>query len=100
MNTIYLQTRSWITDALGIPGSMPYTVKKEIEAGATLLTVFTDLAGKYPEFKKRVFNPETGQLSDQVMLLFNQALTRFDQVKASPLRDKDAVSLVPVIFGG
>jgi molybdopterin converting factor small subunit len=100
LNTIYLQTFSWINDALGIRGNTSHTVVKKVAAGATLLTVFADLARDYPEFKKLVYNPDSGQLSDQVLLLINQNLSRFDQVKASPLNDKDAISLVPVIFGG
>jgi hypothetical protein len=98
--TIYLQTRSWITDALGAPGNQTYAVEKKVESGSTLLSLLTGLANNYPEFKERVFNPETGQLSDQVLLLINDSLVRFDQVKSSPLHDKEAISLVPVIFGG
>jgi molybdopterin converting factor small subunit len=100
VNTIYLQTFSWITDALGISGNVSHIVEKKVEADATLSTVFNDLAQAYPEFKKLVYDPDSGKLSDKVMLIINQRLARFDQVKASPLKDKDEISLVPVYVGG
>jgi len=100
VNTLYLQTYSWISDILGVHGNAYHIFEKKVEPGTTLVVVFNDLAREYPEFKKMVYNPETGKLSDQVLLLINQKLARLDQLKASPLNDKDAISLMPVIFGG
>jgi len=100
LNTIYLQTSSWITDTLGVRGSTFYTFEKKVEAGTTLLKLFSDLARDYPEFKKLVFNPDSGKISDQVLLLMNQNLSRFEQVRTLSLNDKDAISLIPIIFGG
>jgi molybdopterin converting factor small subunit len=89
-----------MADALGIQDNKFRTVEKQVEVGATLFTVFTDLARDYPEFKKKVYNPETGKISDQFLLLFNESLAQFNQVKSTPLNDKDTISLIPIICGG
>lgn len=100
MNTIYLQTRSWITDTLGIPGHSTYIIERKIEAGTTLLNVLSDLAKGYAEFKRMIFNPETGKINDQILIIINQNLVKFNQVKDTPLKDKDVIDLAPVYFGG
>ena len=101
MNTIYLQTFSWITDALGIRGNNSYTFEKKVEAGTTLLTVFTDLARDYPEFREKVYNPETGKLSRirSYYLLTRDwpSLIRLNHLHSMI---KMTISLVPVIIGG
>ena len=100
INTIHLQTYSWITKTLGIQDSISHTFEKKVEAGTSLSAIFSDMAREYPEFGKAVFNSDTGILSDQVVLIINQRLARFDQVKATPLNDKDEISLVPIFIGG
>ena len=100
INTVFMQTFSWVSDSLGFHGVGFHSFEKKVETGATLLTLLKDLAKDYPDFKKMVFDPESSQLSDQVSLLLNQSLARFERVKDIPLKDKDVISLVPVLYGG
>jgi hypothetical protein len=80
-NTVKLQTYSWISSVLGMPESSNGVLEKEIEDGATLASIFTELARAYPEFRKLIFDPDKGQLSDQVLVIFNDRLLQLKDLK-------------------
>jgi hypothetical protein len=100
MYNVYLLTLSWVSDTLGSHGNNSCTFEKRVEAGATLETFFNSLADDNPEFAKLVYNPKTGKFNNQVFLLINDLIVRFDEVKTAPLKDKDYITLVPIIYGG
>jgi molybdopterin converting factor small subunit len=100
MNTIKLQAYAWISGAMGTADNQNQTMKKQINQGVTLFDLFSDLAGQYPDFCQKVFDPKTGQISDQVMIIVNGRLIQAKDFKATVMNDKDAIILSPVLVGG
>jgi hypothetical protein len=100
MNTIKLQAYAWISAAMGTADNQNLTLKKEINDGATLFDFFSTLAGQYPDFCEKIFNPQTGQISDQVMVISNGRLIQAVDFKITLMKDKDTVILSPVLVGG
>jgi hypothetical protein len=100
VNTILIQSYSWISNTLGIAETTTHQLKKKVKEGTTLVELLAELANVYPDFRKMVFNPETNQLSEQVLIIFNNRLIQYSEIQSIVLKDKDHVTLAPVIFGG
>jgi molybdopterin converting factor small subunit len=100
MNTVRLQSYSWISNTLGIEETSTHQLREKVKEGTTLVAFLAELAGKFPEFRKMVFNPETGQLSEQVLIILNNRLIQYSEIQSIVLKDKDHITLAPVIFGG
>jgi molybdopterin converting factor small subunit len=100
LNTVKLQAYSWISTAISDSGAATQTLRKQVKPGITLYELLAELADQFPEFRKQVFNPETGQLSDQVMIIFNSRLVQVDGLKTTIINDKDSIALSPVLVGG
>jgi hypothetical protein len=100
MNTVRLQSYSWISNTLGLAESSSQQLRKKVKEGTTLVALLGELANNYPEFRKMVFNPETNQLSEQVLIILNNRLLQYGEITSIVLKDKDNITLAPVIFGG
>jgi molybdopterin converting factor small subunit len=100
MNTVKLQSYSWISNTLGISDNKSNILKKKVKAGSTLGALLTELANSYPEFRKMVFSPDTGKMSDQVLVIINNRLVQYGEIMETKISDKDTIVLAPVIFGG
>ena len=99
-NTVKIQTYSWISSALGMPENSNGVIEKEIEDGTTLDSIFTELAGAHPEFRKLIFDPDKGQLSDQVLVIFNDRLLQLKDLKETRISPRDRVVISPILAGG
>jgi molybdopterin converting factor small subunit len=100
MISIKLQAFAWISSAMGTAVNQNQTSKKQLQEGATLFDLFTQIAAEFPEFKEKVFDPQSGQISDQVMIIANGRLIQVKDFKSTVLKDKDTVVLSPVLVGG
>jgi len=100
MGTVQLKILPWIANMLNIPGSSWLTLEKEIREGATIGDLLSDFASSYTDFRKVVFNPDTGIISGQVMIIINGNLLRFPDVTEAKLSDGDSIILLPVYSGG
>jgi hypothetical protein len=100
MNTIKLQAYAWISGTMGTADNQNQTLKIQLEEGATLFDLFSRVAGQHPEFKEKIFDPQTGQISDQVMIIANGKLIQVKEFNFTILKDKDTVVLSPVLVGG
>ena len=98
--TLKLQTYSWISDTFGSTDKPNRTLKRRVKPGTTIYALFTELADKYPEFRKNIFDPNTGRLNDQVMVIINSRLVQGADMKDVEIRDKDNIILSPVLVGG
>jgi molybdopterin converting factor small subunit len=100
MNTIKLQAYAWISGSMGTADNQNQTLKKQLKEGSTLFDLFSDIAGQYPDFCQKVFDPKSGQVSDQVMIIMNGRLIQVKELKSTVMNDKDTVILSPVLVGG
>ncbi len=74
--------------------------EKNIGEGATIRDLLAELASGHTDFGKAVFNPETGKLSNQVMLILNDSFLHFSDVTEIKLNDGDSIVMIPVYDGG
>jgi len=69
-----------------------------VEAG-TVDGALDALTGRYPDLKKHLYNDE-GKLRHFVNIYVNDEDIRYTEKGATPIKDGDALSIVPSIAGG
>ena len=72
----------------------------EIGKGTTVRDLLADLAFRHPDFRKMVFNPDIGKVSDQVMVFLNDNLLQEPGVTKTNLSDGDSIMFLPMFAGG
>ena len=77
-----------------------FVLEKEIGIETTICNLLTDIALSNSEFRKVVFNPDTGTISDQINIILNQKLINFPRGMETKLSDGDVVTLLPMYSGG
>ncbi len=77
-----------------------FTLEKEIGEGATIGDLLADLAASYTDFRKVVFDSDTGKVSEQVNVFLNNNFLQGADVTETKLSDGDDVILLPVYSGG
>lgn len=97
---VEVQPYSWISSTLGGSDSVNAALNEEVKAGTSLRTLLIDLANRFPDFRKMVFDPETCKMSEQALVILNGKLVQYSEIDEIILNDKDNVTLAPVIFGG
>ncbi len=74
--------------------------QRKIEAtGATLRAVLTDLERRYPGVRQQVCD-ETGEVRSFINVFVNGTEIRQLQGLATPLAERDEVSIIPAMAGG
>ena len=68
-------------------------------SGATVKDLLGDLEQRYPGIKERICD-EAGKLRRFVNVFVNEEDIRFLQGDQTPVKDGDAVSIIPAIAGG
>lgn len=81
-------------------GSDWVILEKETGEWATIGDLLADLAFRHIDFRRTVFNPDTGEVSSQIMVALNGSLLQLSDVTTVKLKDGDTVVLVPVLYGG
>jgi len=81
-------------------GSDMFILEKEVGEGTTIGDLLAELASSYADFRKAVLNPDTGKLSDQIMIILNNSLLQGPDVTEDKLIDVDSVILIPMYTGG
>jgi molybdopterin converting factor small subunit len=78
-------------------------LEKDVAEGATIGDLLADLAvdltPKYSSFHDAVFDPDTREVSDQVIIILNENLMQFPYVTDAKLSNGDRVMLA-IVFGG
>jgi hypothetical protein len=100
MGKIKLTFSPWIARKMGAQGSDQFVLEKKIEEGAKIGDVFNELALDEPDFRKLVFNPEIGQVGDQIHVVLNGQLLTFTEAVETELHDGDLLFLITVSTGG
>ena len=74
--------------------------EKEIAEGATIGDLFSDIAFSDAEFRKVIFEPNTGKINDLVIVVLNNKLLLSSDIIKHDLKDEDILILLPVYMGG
>lgn len=75
-------------------------LEKEIEEGATIGSLLTDIAIGNADFRKGVFDPDVGQVNSLVNIFLNDSHLQFSGVAEVKLNDGDILMLLPLYAGG
>ena len=100
MSSVQLKITSALASVLRNQGSDRLILEKEIEEGATIGDLLADLAPNYSNFRNAVFDPDTREISDEVMIILNDSLLQFPDVAEAKLSNGDRVMLTLVLSGG
>ena len=100
MGKVRLKIPSSIADTLNEQLSNWFIFEKEIGEGATIGDLLADLAFSYADFRKVVFDPDEGKVSDRIMVFLNDSLLQNTDVTKIKLKDGDSVIFMPVYTGG
>ena len=77
-----------------------FTLEKEVREGTTIGDLLANLASIYTDFGKVIFNSDTGEVSDRIMVILNRKLLQGPDVEGVKLNNGDAVFLIPTYSGG
>ncbi|MBA7625009.1 hypothetical protein ES703_32430 [subsurface metagenome] len=100
MGKVRLKFPASFASRLNAQGSDLVILEKEIGEGATIGSLLTNLAFSYTDFRKVVFNPDTGKVGDQVNVVLNNNLLQLPDVTEAKLSDGDSIIILPVYSGG
>ncbi len=100
MGKVQLKIPPWIASMLKTQGSDWLILEQEIAEGATVGDLLVELTSSYAGFRKVVFNPDVGKVSDQLIVILNDSLMQNSDITEAKLNDGDTVSLFPVFEGG
>ncbi len=100
MGKIQLRIPPWIASMLGEEGSVWFVLEKEIGDESTVGDLLRDLTASNANFRKAVFNPDVGKVSEQVLVFLNDSLLEDSKVIEAKLKDGDSIMLLPVYSGG
>jgi len=100
MGKVQLKFPASFASTLDAQGSDLVILEKEIGEETTIGELLAHLAVSYTNFRKVVFNPDTGKVSDQVNVVLNNNLLQFPEVTDTELNDGDSVIILPVYSGG
>ncbi len=100
MGKVQLKIPPWIAILLNGEGSDWLIIEQEIAEGTTVSDLLTELTRSYTDFRKVVFNPDIGKVSDQLIVILNDSLLPEPDVTEAKLSDGDIIMLLPVYTGG
>ena len=100
MGKVRLKFPASFASRLDAQGSDLVILEKKIGEEATIGSLLADLAVSYTDFRKVVFNPDTGKVGDQVNIVLNNNLLQFPEVTEAKLNDGDSIIILPVYAGG
>jgi molybdopterin converting factor small subunit len=98
--TVKLQMYAWIASSIGEEDRAGQMIEKKFRAGATLAEFLTDLAKKHTGFGEFVFDPATGSMNDEVVIILNNKMIQYSNFKDTVLNDQDTITFSPVLVGG
>ena len=83
------------------PGTSDWFVlERDLEKETTIRDLLTNIAFTNAEFRKAVFNPDEGTVSDRINIVLNQKLLNFPSEMDIKLSEGDMVTLLPMYSGG
>jgi len=83
------------------PGTSDWFVlERDLEKETTIRDLLTNIAFTNAEFRKGVFNPDEGTVSDRINIVLNQKLLNFPSEMDIKLSEGDMVTLLPMYSGG
>ncbi len=100
MATVHVRISPSLAGSLNASGAEWLVREREIGEQATVRDLFAAMAFDDPEFRKVVFEPDTGKLNELVAVVLNREMLHKMSIMDSTLHGGDIVMLLPVFMGG
>lgn len=100
MATVTVKVWSSLSQYFGEERTVSRLIELQIEDGMTLEAFLRRLGERYPKFGALMFDPATGEPSDQVSVVVNGSLPELAEGYQMKLHDDDQVALVQAYAGG
>ena len=100
MARVQLRITPSLSSIVKAQGSDWFVLDRELATGATIGDFLADLALRYSDFRQVVFNPDTGEVGDQVMVVLNDSLLQNPDITETSLNEGDCITLIPMYTGG
>jgi hypothetical protein len=100
MGKVRLEISPSFASMLNVADYKWIVLEKETEKWATIGDLLSDIALDNTNFRKIVFDPHIGKVSDEVMVVLNDNLLQLSDITEIKLKDGDTVFLLPMIAQG
>ena len=77
-----------------------FIIDKEFTMKTTLGDLLAELASQYTDFRKMVYDPQTGTIGEQINVAINRNLLPPERAVNHILEDGDNIILLPAYTGG
>ena len=75
-------------------------LEKESGQLATIGELLADVVSSYPNLRKVIFNPDTGEVSNKLNIILNDSLLPITDVIETRISGGETITIVPVYAGG
>ena len=100
MIKIQLKISPSLTSTIDPKASDSLILEMELEDGATIRDLISELSFSYTNLYKVIFHPDTGKIEDVIMVVLNNVLLQMDDVIKTKLNDSDSIILLTAYTGG
>ena len=97
---VTVEALPWLGEAFGGTRSARHVFEVEMEADATLASLLHKLAREYPSFRRVLYDPDTGDFSERVLVALNDHLPELLDGYKTSLRPGDRITLMQAYAGG
>jgi molybdopterin converting factor small subunit len=100
MGKIQLKIPSFFAYLMHPGTSDCFVLERDLKKETTIRDLLTNIAFINAEFRKAVFNPDEGTVSDRIDIVLNQKLLNLPSEMDIKLNAGDVVTLLPTYSGG
>jgi molybdopterin converting factor small subunit len=100
MGKVIIKVPPFFASALDPDSSGWFIVETDVVEKMTIRELLTGIAINNPVFRQTIFNPDDGNLNDQIDIVLNQKFLPFPHALETKLIDGDIIILLPVLSGG
>src|SRR5712692_9251381 len=97
---VEIEVVAWITKFVGGDGSTRKLYPEPLRDGDTVRKVLRRLSGRFPQLHKALWDPDTGDLAEHIVVLVNGAVLDITHTLESPLHTGDKLALIGQYLGG
>ena len=97
---VNLKVPPWISKTFNHENIGWQTIKIQIGNTTTVESLLASIASNNNEFRKVVYNPETGYINELLIFFLNDSYLRQSQLKKTIIRNGDTILLLPIHGGG
>lgn len=97
---VTVEAIAWATQFVGGDGTRRRVFDEAVDSGATVRSVLSRLSDRYPRLRDVLWNRASGDLSEHIEILVNDAVLGLTHTLDSPVRDGDRITLLGQYAGG